>query len=108
MTEVDSAALVSRIRAEVQADLGSLTPHLRRWIDAHLVEPCLIDVFEHPEGSDMRRVWAVTGDTGVQDSSCRVVYDPEARAFGLEMTLANGRPWYMGVYGTFAEAVQNM
>ena len=50
----------------------------------------------------------VTDNIGYSDSSYRVVYDEETKMFGLECTLSNGLEWYMGAYGTFEEAVENM
>jgi hypothetical protein len=32
----------------------------------------------------------------------------EAQAFGLECTLDSGVKWYMGIYGSFSQAVDSM
>ena len=60
------------------------------------------------DGRGVSYYWLVTDNIGVNDSSYRVVYDEEQNMFGLECMLANGIEWYMGAYGTFREAIENM
>jgi len=97
-----------QIRGRITEGSPSLEPHLRSWVDAHLIEPRLVRLALDVDGTSFKDLWLVTDHIGVNDSSYRIVYDLDADAFGLECTLDSGIEWYMGNYGSFAEAVQNM
>lgn len=97
-----------RIRARISEGVASLAPHLRSWVDEHLIAPRQVRLALDAEGTSFKDLWLVTNHVGANDSSYRIVYNDEADAFGLECTLATGVEWYMGNYGSFAEAVQNM
>jgi hypothetical protein len=98
----------TRIRELVQADLPKLTPHLRAWAEAHLAVPRKETFSEDSDGMKLITLWLVTDNTGSEDSSSRVVFDPDADKFGLEMELQNGTHWFLGLDGGFAEAIKNM
>lgn len=85
-----------------------LWPHLRSWVDEHLISPRQVWVAIDTNGTSFKTLWLVTDRVGENDSSYRVVYNNETDAFGLECTLDSGVEWYMGNYGSFAEAVENM
>ena len=97
-----------RIAAHVAATLQRVDGVLRAWVDAHLIEPRQIESLVDRDLAATKRVWLVTGHIGIEDASYRVVYDEGMDTYGLETTLADGRSWYMGPYGTFVEAVEAM
>ena len=97
-----------RIRAKISEGIALLAPHLRSWADEHLIAPRQVRLALDANGTSFRDLWLVTNHVGINDSSYRVVYDDDTDAFGLECTLDSGVEWYMGNYGSFAEAVQNM
>lgn len=98
----------NRIHELVQADLPKLTPHLREWAEAHLASPRQETFAEKSDGTHPVTLWLVTDNTGSEDSSSRVVFDPEEDRFGLEMELQDGIHWFMGLYGSFSETIENM
>lgn len=98
----------TRIRELVQADLPKLTPYLRAWAEAHLANPRLHMFSEKIDGTKPIKLWLVTDNTGSEDSSLRVVFDPEEDKFGLEMELKDGTHWFMGLYGGFTETIESM
>ena len=96
------------ITLKIAEGLALLKPHLQSWARDHLIQPRQIRLSTDPEGSSFKDFWLVTGHVGKEDSSYRIVYDEAEQAFGLEMTLDTGVEWYMGNYGSFSEAVENM
>ena len=98
----------NELRGKVTAELTALAPHLKSWINAHLIEPRRVRLATDAQGTSFKYLWLITDHTGENDSNCRVVYDNEAQMFGLECTLDTGVEWYMGNYGSFSETVQNM
>lgn len=96
------------IKKRVSEELVVLQHHLQTWARTHLVEPRLHRFSVDPEGSSFRQFWLVTDHTGKNDSSYRILYDGEQNVFGLECTFKSGVEWYMGSYGSFSEAVENM
>jgi hypothetical protein len=103
-----SERVVEQIDLKVQESLPSLKPHLRSWAQQHLIQPRKINLSIDSDGNTSKDFWLVTDHNGKDDSSYRVVYDADEKIFGLEVTLETGIEWYMGAYGTFAEAVENM
>jgi len=106
MTDSDKSP--EELRAKVGEGLALLAPHLKSWVDAHLIEPRRVRLAADPDGGSFKHLWLVTDHTGENDSSYRVVYDAEAQLFGLECTMESGVEWYMGNYGSFSETVENM
>lgn len=102
------AKVRSLIAELVEADLPKLAPHLREWAESHLADPHEVAFNLRPDGDSVITLWLVTDHVGSRDSSCRVVFDAETEQFGLTMQLANGVDWYMGPYGTFAQAIESM
>jgi hypothetical protein len=101
-------SLSDDIRSGVSEGLGRLVPHLCDWAKTHIVEPRPIRAALDVDGRNWCEFMLVTDDVGHADSSCRVVFDPSARSFGLVMQLQDGPLWYMGVYGSFDAAIANM
>jgi hypothetical protein len=97
-----------RILAQIAADLPALAPHLRHWAETHLVAPRPVCVQAEHDGRATRVLWLVTDDTGDNDAGYRVVYDPDAAAFGLETRTAEGHSSFLGLYGSFAAAVESI
>ena len=104
----ESEKIVEQINLKVQEMMPSLKPHLLSWAQQHLIRPRKITLSLDSDGNTSKDFWLVTDHNGKDDSSYRVVYDAEEQAFGLEVTLETGVEWYMGTYGIFAEAVENM
>jgi hypothetical protein len=95
--------------AQARSELPSLPENLRVWAEQHLIRPREVTVWEDPERTKSIKVWLLTDHVGHHDSSSRIVFDPFAKAFGLEMTLEDDTEWYMGPYeGGFADVVQRM
>ena len=92
----------------VQDGLGKLTPHLREWVEQHLIVPEKRTFTVDPGGTETAELWLVTGHTGNKDSSFRVVFDDQENRFGLATTLEDGTHWYMGLNGSFDEAIESM
>lgn len=105
---IESDKPPDQLGANVAEGLNLLAPHLKSWVDRHLIEPRRVRLATNAQGTSFKYLWLVTDHTGENDSNCRVVYDPEAQMFGLECTLDTGVEWYMGNYGSFSETVQNM
>ena len=97
-----------RILELVQGSLPQLPEKLRVWAQRHLIEPRVVEVSLDAEGNGSREVWLVTDDVGVEDASCRIVYDHASKTFGLECRMAKEVSWYMGPIGTFDEAVNSL
>jgi hypothetical protein len=97
-----------RIAAQIAADLPALAPHLRQWVEMHLVAPRPLCVQSEHDGSTTRVLWLVTDDTGDNDAGYRIVYDVDASAFGLETRTAQGHSFLLGLYGPFAAAVESI
>lgn len=105
----DAMEGAEEIRARVAADLPRLGRSLRAWAEAHLIPPRLVELAGDPDGKTRVLVWLVTDHVGREDANYRVVYDPDAAAFGLEMTLSSGMQWYMGPHeGGFADVIEGM
>jgi hypothetical protein len=100
--------IAERIVFEAQEGLTLLKPHLRSWASEHLIRPRRVSLSVNSEGTSFKSLWLVTDHLGKDDSSYRIVYDEDESAFGLELTLDMGVEWYMGIYGTFSETVENM
>jgi hypothetical protein len=98
----------SLIRKDIEEELPHISESLRPWLERHIVTPRLITLSINPEGSHTRDFWLVTDEVGKDDSSYRIVYDPDSQKYGLEMTLNTGVQWYMGPYGTFTKAVHSL
>lgn len=97
-----------RILELVRGSLLRLPEELRAWAQRQLIEPRVVEVSLDPEGKGNREVWLVTDDVGVEDASCRIVYDPASKAFGLERRMVNESSWHLGPIGTFDDAVKSL
>ena len=95
------------IKYRVAEELVILPPRLQAWVRTHLVEPRFCKFSVDHDGS-FKHFWLVTDHNGEHDSSYRIVFDGEQEVFGLECTLESGVEWYMGSYGSFSDAVENM
>lgn len=100
--------VVSHIKELVEKDLPNLPPHIKAWAEEHLVQPRQVTLALKDDGQGEVMLWLVTDHSGKRDSACRVVFDEKRSRFGLEMRMANGVNWFMGLYGSFAEAVDAM
>jgi hypothetical protein len=90
-------------------ELPTLPENLRVWAERHLVAPREITLWCDPERTKSTNVWLLTDHIGDKDASSRIVFDPEAKLFGLEMTLEDGTEWYMGPHTeSFAEMVRRL
>jgi len=105
---MDGSEITDRIEELVKAELPRLAPQHREWTEQHLVVPRQMSLSISEDGQGEVTLWLVTDHIGHRDSSSRVVFDAEQDKFGLEMTLANGVQWYMGLYGGFAKTVESM
>jgi hypothetical protein len=99
---------VNRIQERVRDEIGMLPDHLRRWAAGHLTTPRPVHALLVPDGKEAIDLWLVSDDRGDRDSSSRVVYDANQDSFGLVQQLHDGTLWFMGTYGSFAEAVEGM
>jgi hypothetical protein len=97
-----------RIRRRVRHEISTLPESLRRWAEEHLKAPTLVRASLDPGGGAVADFWLVTDATGDRDSSALVVYDPRHDSFGLVERIEGGSLWFMGLYGTFGEAVEAM
>lgn len=104
----ESKEIPEEIKMKVAEGLAVLAPHLRDWLRDHLVDPYQIRFSVDTDGKSFRDLWLVTDHVGGKDSSYRIVYDEIEQSFGLECTLESGVEWYMGIYGSFSETVENM
>lgn len=100
----------SEISELVSQTLPMLPSHLREWAEEHLSPPRQTNLVTDLDTNDARDFWLVTDHTGHNDASYRVVFDPVEKLFGLEMTIEDGRQWFMGIHGegTFADCVVMM
>ena len=103
-----SKNIPTQIQAKVADGLAGLAPHLQSWLHEHLIEPRQVQLAMDPKGTSFKHLWLITNHVGENDSNCRIVYDDEADAFGLECTVEPGVEWYIGNYGSFAETGENM
>jgi hypothetical protein len=92
----------------VKKDLSKLPRHLRDWGKAHLIAPRRITFYSNLETGETDSGWLVTDHTGVQDSSCCVIYDEALDMFGLITELHDGRVYCLGFYGGFAETIESL
>ena len=104
----ESKNIPKQIQAKVSDGLTGLAPHLQSWLHEHLIEPRQVQLATDAEGTSFKQLWLITNHVGKNDSNCRIVYDDETDAFGLECTVEPGVEWYMGNYGSFAETVENI
>ena len=104
----ESSDVPGLIKNRVAEELVILPPHLQTWVRTHLIEPRLRKFAVDHDGSSFKHFWLVTDHNGEHDSSYRIVFDDEQEVFGLECTLEAGVEWYMGSYGSFSDAVENM
>jgi hypothetical protein len=100
--------MIDQIEIQIEVGLSKLSPHLREWVEKHLITPHPIKLSLDENGKTYETFWLVTDHVGFEDGSYRVVYDFKKNSFGLESKLQNGINWYMGQYGDFAEAIENM
>jgi hypothetical protein len=105
---MNESVAINRIKTLVKTSLPKLSPHLREWAEQHIIPPRQVSVALLDDGREIITLWLVTDHTGQHDSSSRVVFDDKKEKFGLEMTLANGVHWFMGLYGEFAKTVESM
>ena len=103
-----STEIPELIKRRVADDLVILPSHLQTWVRTHLVVPRMRRFSVDHDGSSFKQLWLVTDHNGKHDSSYRIVFDGEQGVFGLECTLETGVEWYMGSYGSFSDAVENM
>lgn len=97
-----------RIRERVGREIVALPDGLRSWAESHVTIPRLVHATLDPDGKESIDLWLVTGDTGIRDSSRLVAYDAHRDSFGLVERLQGGLLWFLGSYGSFAEAVEGM
>ncbi len=100
--------VLEAIRLGVRAGMARLPDRLRAWADAHLVEPRMIRAAVDSDGKDWSEFVLVTDDTGQDDGSYRVVYDPTSHTFGTVTEIQNGSLWYLGPDDSFDSAVVHM
>lgn len=98
----------SEITKRIRAEIVSLSGNLKEWAEEHGIEPKLIELIVDLDEDKKSEFWLVTDDTGHNDSSYRIAFNAMTDCFGLECRLEDGKEWYMGDYGSFAEAVQSM
>jgi hypothetical protein len=96
------------IRQLVDEGLSILQPNVRVWVEEHLVQPRRVILSLNPDGQGVITLWLVTDHIEKQDSACRVVFDEIRSSFGLTTEMENGVNWLMGLYGSFAKAVDAM
>src|SRR5437660_11457713 len=90
-------------------ELLALLENLRVWAEQHLVSPREITVWCDLERTKSTKVWLLTDHVGEKDASSRIVFDPKAKLFGLEMTLDDGTEWYLVPHSeSFAATVRSM
>jgi hypothetical protein len=82
-----NAGVVERIRHRIDSELPLLASDLRTWVTAHLTTPGEITASLDPDGTQLVAVWLVTDHTGADDSSSRLVYEPDADAFGIAIDM---------------------
>jgi hypothetical protein len=99
---------MTELQSQVDAGIQKLSPFLREWVEAHICLPTAIVALRDPDAEHTVELLQLTHDTGIQDSSHAVAFDPLISSFGLVTWLADGRAWYFGEYGTCDEAVENM
>ena len=92
----------------VRSTESELKPFLREWATAHLIEPRPLRAAADPDGATSVDLWLVTDDKGKDDASSRIVFDAASQSFGLVTVLDSGLVWYLGSYGTFADAVDSL
>jgi hypothetical protein len=105
---MDTDLIKAVIRQSIERELPSLPPHLKCWVQSHLIEPRQITLATDPEGKAHSQFWLITDHAGTNDSNYRVIFDPASEKFGLEFATQSGVEWFMGISGSFAETVMNM
>lgn len=97
----------THIKTTVAEQLPRVTSEgVRDWITARLIEPYLLRLSENSEGTRFAEFWMVTDHK--DGKHYRIAYAPDDDRFGIVTSLTSGVEWYMGNYGTFKEAVENM
>ena len=96
------------IASTVESAIPKLSQNLRRWLQAHRVEPRQFTVFRETDGSGPMSVWLVTDHNGTDDSSYRIIYDPVSCEYGCECLLENDVPYLIGMYGDLKSAVEDL
>ena len=97
-----------RIAYLVGLGLRELSEQNKLWTRNHLVDPRQEPFSLEADGDQVALFWLVTDHTGKNDSSYRIVFDEQEDSFGLVVELASGTQWFLGIYGTFREALENM
>lgn len=97
--------MVKKIKNLIEKDIDNVKDSLRDWTRSHIIEPKKEIVSLDELGETIIELWIVTEN---EDCAYRVTYDEDSGLFGLESELANGVKWYMGAYGTFSDAINNM
>ncbi len=100
--------IIEQVSNGVNAELPRLAPHLRTWVESHLIPLREIEVYLEPEGLTPHKVWLITDDTGHNDSSYRIIYDKLPDRFGLITETDSGELWLLGMYPSFKETVESM
>ena len=95
------------IKATVADELPQVTlAGVREWITERLSDPYILRLSENSEKTKLREFWIVTDHKG--GKHYRIAYDANDDSFSIVTSLASGVDWYMGNYGSFREAVENM
>ena len=94
-----------KVKLLINNDFKNIDDNLKEWTRLNIIEPKKEMLSLNDDGSSLKEFWIVTKGS---DSSYRVTYDEDDNIFGLECKLADRIKWYMGPYGTFSEAINNM
>ncbi len=105
---MDDSSIAQKITQVIETEITQLSGHLYEWAREHVIAPKKIVLANDADGKEYAEYWLVTDHTGHNDSSYRVIYDDEFHLFGLACRLQTGVVWCLGLYGSFAETINNM
>jgi hypothetical protein len=78
-----------------------------------LVRPVEVDIVfrrvRSGEVSDeLLRVWLVLEERVVERDGYKIVFDEGSRSFGLAVAMEDSLPMFLGIYGSFIDALEGM
>ena len=100
--------MINRINALIISELPDLPPHLRIWVEQHMIFPRQESFSLTFDGKGEIILWLVTDNIGEKDSSCRIVFDEAKGWFGFVMSMQNKVEWFMGLNGSLVDTVYAM
>ena len=92
----------------IQTDLATGENRSMLDIAKCLIQPCLVDCYDHTEVDPPDKLWLVFQEVRIGNSGYSIVFDESEHAFGLAIRGKSGKQKCIALYETFLQALNAM